>query len=166
MEKLLGHEREGFLWQKLRAPRSYDFKKTENKGYNERMRMPQFSLNEDEIEAVMTFVLGLVAEPPAPQYVASYENNPRQRAIIAGTKQVEQFNCTGCHQLDFERWDVSFKSGELGTAVETEGLRVRTAAFHPVANRRFGAGRQARPVPCPALRPATSHATRQARHDR
>ena len=43
MEKLLGHEREGFLWQKLRAPRSYDFKKTENKGYNERLRMPQFS---------------------------------------------------------------------------------------------------------------------------
>jgi mono/diheme cytochrome c family protein len=120
MEKLLGHEREGFLWQKLRAPRSYDFKKTENKGYNERLRMPQFSLNEDEIEAVMTFVLGLVAEPPAPQYIANYSNNPRERAIIAGTKQVEQFNCTGCHQLDFERWDVAFKSGELGAAVETK----------------------------------------------
>ena len=43
MEKLLGHEREGFLWQKLREPRSYDFKKTENKGYNERLRMPQFT---------------------------------------------------------------------------------------------------------------------------
>ena len=57
---------------KTTAPRSYDFKKTENKGYNERLRMPQFNFNEDEIEAVMTFVLGLVAEPPAPQYVASY----------------------------------------------------------------------------------------------
>src|SRR5262249_21912959 len=43
MDKLLGHEREGFLWQKLHSPRSYDFKKTENKGYNDRLRMPQFN---------------------------------------------------------------------------------------------------------------------------
>ncbi len=50
MEKLLGHEREGFLWQKLRAPRSFDFQKTENKGYNERLRMPQFNFSEDDIE--------------------------------------------------------------------------------------------------------------------
>src|SRR5262249_49941712 len=65
MEKLLGHEREGFLWEKLHQPRSYDFKKTENKGYNDRLRMPQFPFKEDEIDAVMTFVLGLVSEPPA-----------------------------------------------------------------------------------------------------
>ena len=46
-EKLFGHEREGFIWQKLRAPRSYDYKKTENKGYNERLRMPKFNLDDD-----------------------------------------------------------------------------------------------------------------------
>ncbi len=120
VEKLMGHEREGFIWQKLRQPRSYDFKKTENKGYTERLRMPQFNFTEDEIEAVMTFVLGLVAEPPAPQYIASYNNNPREKAIIAGTKMVEQFNCTGCHQLDFPRWDVAYKSGELGNWVKTD----------------------------------------------
>ncbi len=131
MEKLLGHEREGFIWQKLHAPRSYDFKKTENKGYNERLRMPQFPFKEDEIEAIMTFVLGLVAEPPAPQYVASYSNNPRERAIIAGIKQVEQFNCTGCHQLDFERWDVAFKSGEMGVAVEPKDYPFELPHFTP-----------------------------------
>ncbi|HEY2826404.1 MAG TPA: c-type cytochrome, partial [Pirellulales bacterium] len=118
MEKLLGHEREGFVWQKLHQPRSYDFKKTENKGYNERLRMPQFAFKEDEIEAVMTFVLGLVSEPPATQYVASYSENPREQAVIAGTKMVEQFNCTGCHQLDFDHWDLSYKPGELGAAVQ------------------------------------------------
>ena len=31
MEKLVGHQREGFIWQKLREPRSYDFEKTQNK---------------------------------------------------------------------------------------------------------------------------------------
>jgi cbb3-type cytochrome oxidase cytochrome c subunit len=119
MEKLLGHEREGFLWEKLHQPRSYDFKKTENKGYNERLRMPQFPLKEDEVEAIMTFVLGLVSEPPAPQYVASYSENPREQAVIAGTKMVEQFNCTGCHQLDFDHWDVAYKPGDLGSAVQS-----------------------------------------------
>ena len=44
MEKLEHHQREGFIWQKLREPRSYDYKKTENKTYNERLRMPQVQL--------------------------------------------------------------------------------------------------------------------------
>src|SRR5690606_15191114 len=69
MERLLHHSREGFLWQKLRDPRSYDYRKTENKTYNERLRMPKFPLAEGDIEAIMTFVLGLVSEPPAEQYV-------------------------------------------------------------------------------------------------
>ncbi len=154
MEKLMGHEREGFLWQKLREPRSYDFKKTENKGYTERLRMPQFNFTEDEIESVMTFVLGLVAEPPAPQYVASYSNNPREKAIIAGTKMVEQFNCTGCHQLDFQRWDVAYKSGELGNWVKVGRLSVRAAALHAGRDQRFEEGRSPRPDARAALRSA------------
>ena len=154
MEKLLGHEREGFIWQKLREPRSYDFKKTENKGYNERLRMPQFNFTEDEIEAVMTFVLGLVAEPPASQYVASYSNNPREKAIIAGTKMVEQFNCTGCHQLDFQRWDVAYKSGELGNWVKTDDYPFELPHFTQDGDQRFEEGRSPRPDARAALRPA------------
>ncbi|HTQ37525.1 MAG TPA: c-type cytochrome [Pirellulales bacterium] len=131
MEKLLGHEREGFIWQKLHSPRSYDFKKTENKGYNERLRMPQFPFKEDEIEAIMTFVLGLVSEPPAPQYVASYSENPREQAVIGGIKMVEQFNCTGCHQLEFDRWDVAYKAGSLGAAVQTADYPFEMPHFTP-----------------------------------
>ena len=89
MEKLFGHEREGFIWQKLRA-RSYDYKKTENKGYNERLRMPQFNIDPTEREQVITFVLGLVAEPPAQQYV--YKPTPRRkcdRRRLEGHRQVQ-----------------------------------------------------------------------------
>src|SRR6185436_4681280 len=64
-DDLMHHGRAGFLWQKLRSPRSYDFKKVETKAYDERLRMPKFPLAEDEIEAIATFVLGLVAEPPS-----------------------------------------------------------------------------------------------------
>jgi len=112
LEKLLGHEREGFLWQKLRAPRSYDYKKAENKTYNERYRMPQFPFDEEQREAVMTFVLGLVAEPPAPQYV--HNPAPREQARLDGLVVAEQYNCGGCHQLRMDRWDIRYKPDSLG----------------------------------------------------
>jgi hypothetical protein len=111
-QKLLGHEREGFLWQKLRAPRSYDYKKAENKSYNERYRMPQFPFDQEQREAVMTFVLGLVAEPPAPQYV--HEPSPREQARLDGLVVAEQYNCGGCHQLRMDRWDIRYKPESLG----------------------------------------------------
>ncbi|MBL8827022.1 MAG: c-type cytochrome, partial [Planctomycetaceae bacterium] len=75
LEALFGHHREGFIWQKLREPRSYDYKKVENKDYLDRLRMPKFNLTDAQREAIMTFVLGLVAEPPAAKYV--YKGTPR-----------------------------------------------------------------------------------------
>ncbi len=114
LEKLLGHEREGFLWQKLRAPRSYDYKKAENKSYNERYRMPQFPFDETQREAVMTFVLGLVAEPPAPQYV--YKPSPREQSRLDGLVVAEQYNCGGCHSLEMDRWDIRYRPESLGEA--------------------------------------------------
>ena len=106
LHALLNHHREGFLWQKLREPRGYDYKKTENKKYNERLRMPKFNLDQAQIEQVMTFVLGLVAEPPAAEYV--YNPPPRERAIVEGRKVLEKFNCAGCHELQGERWEFEF----------------------------------------------------------
>lgn len=106
MHALLSQHRSGFAWQKLRAPRSFDFKKTENKSYNDRLRMPKFPFDQDEIEAVVTFVLGLVAEPPAKQYV--YNPNPRQKAIVEGRKVLEKFNCAGCHTMEMETWKFEY----------------------------------------------------------
>jgi len=117
IEAMHHHQREGFLWQKLREPRSYDYHKTDAKGYNERLRMPLFNWNKDEqgeltesgrreIESVMTFVLGLVAEPPAPEYV--FDPGERGNAIVEGEKVLARFNCAGCHVLTLDRWDIDF----------------------------------------------------------
>ena len=106
LEKMLAHDRQGFLWQKLRAPRSYDYQKTENKSYNERYRMPQFPFDEKQREAVMTFVLGLVAEPPAEEFL--HRPSPRKQARLDGLAVLEQFNCGGCHVLETERWDIRY----------------------------------------------------------
>ncbi|HWB11032.1 MAG TPA: c-type cytochrome [Pirellulales bacterium] len=106
VEALLHHQREGFIWQKLREPRSYDFKKTENKEYTDRLRMPKFNFEPKQIESVMTFVLGLVAEPPAAKYV--YKAAPRRKAIVEGEQLIVKYNCDGCHTLRMETWEFNY----------------------------------------------------------
>lgn len=97
-DSLLHHGRPGFLWQKVRGPRTYDYMKTETKGYDERLRMPKFPLKEDEIEAIATFVLGLVAEPPAEKYV--YTPDVTEKNRIEGEFLLAKYNCTGCHMVE------------------------------------------------------------------
>ncbi|MEI7698426.1 MAG: hypothetical protein WCK86_01415 [Planctomycetia bacterium] len=100
-DSLQRHGRPGFIWQKLRAPRTYDYEKTETKGYDERLRMPRFPLKEDEIEAIATFVLGLVAEPPAEEYV--YQPDDRAKTRIEGEFLLAKYNCTGCHIVELPK---------------------------------------------------------------
>lgn len=109
-EAIAHHNRQGFIWQKLRQPRTYDYEKVSNKDYNDRLRMPQFPFNAKEREEVITFILGLVAEPPAAKYI--YKPNPRQDAIVKGRRVLEAFNCAGCHTLDMNRWEFAFDPGD------------------------------------------------------
>lgn len=97
-ESLLHHGRPGFLWQKLRQPRSYDYRKTETKGWDERLRMPRFPFEEPQIESIATFVLGLVADPPPSDY--QYQPEGAAYARIEGDRLLRQYNCTGCHMLE------------------------------------------------------------------
>jgi cytochrome c2 len=106
IQSLNSHARDGFLWQKLRYPRSYDYKTTRNKNFNERLRMPRFPFDEKQREEVMTFVLGLVKEPPATKYL--YKPTAEQKAIVDGRKVLERFNCGGCHTLKQEQWEFDY----------------------------------------------------------
>lgn len=107
--ELGGGSRIGFIYQKLKEPRSYDFDKTLNKRFNERLRMPQFPFTSADREAVITFVLGLVAEPPREKYL--YRANPRAKAISDGKIVLEKFNCGGCHILEADKWKLSYTPG-------------------------------------------------------
>jgi cytochrome c2 len=97
-DSLIHHGRPGFFFQKLRQPRSYDYKKVDTKRYNERLVMPMFPLEDDEIEAIATFVLGLVAEPPAARYIYSPDQQAKDRN--AGEILLQKYNCVGCHVID------------------------------------------------------------------
>jgi cytochrome c2 len=101
-ESLTHHGRPGFLWQKLRQPRSYDYKTIETKSaYDDRLRMPKFPLSESEIDAIATFVVGLIAEPPATEYL--YNPSGPAGAKIRGEQLIEQYNCSGCHILEMPK---------------------------------------------------------------
>jgi mono/diheme cytochrome c family protein/nitrate reductase cytochrome c-type subunit len=123
------HHREGFLNQKLLEPRSYDYERMRT--WEDRLRMPQFrfarshkkdgesdeafaarqDLEEAEArEAVMAFILGLVAEPMPLKYL--YQPNPDRLAEVKGRQVLDKFNCAGCHQISPGIYD--FKPGKDG----------------------------------------------------
>ncbi len=114
LDQIDHHTRIGFLQQKLREPRSFDYDRIRK--WDERLRMPQFRFarvdrkpNEGDAEfarraelaeaeareAVMTFVLGLVAEPIPAKYV--YSPKPDRLAEVKGRQVLDKFNCAGCH---------------------------------------------------------------------
>jgi cytochrome c2 len=136
-DALLHHTREGFLHQKVKDPRSYDYNR--KPAWDDRSRMPQFKFaqlkpphppaapekgkeakgkagkkaapvesHEDFLaraeveeaaarEAVMTFVLGLVAEPIPLHYLNN--PNPDRMAVVKGRQVLEKYNCNGCHLI-------------------------------------------------------------------
>jgi hypothetical protein len=154
-DSLQHHGRAGFLWQKLRGPRTYDFRKTETKGYDERLRMPRFPLQEDEIEAIATFVLGLVAEPPVEEYV--YRPDERERMRIDGEFLIAKYNCTGCHMLELPKVTFGVDSDtvqatEFGDADFQAGLDLLLRFRPPVQaltgeTREFRVGDEAKSLP-------------------
>ncbi len=123
-QQLQSHNRIGFLYQKLREPRGYDFEKTREKGYNERLRMPRFPFSTQDREEVMTFILGLVSDAPRDRFI--YQPDRRSAAIQQGERVLEKYNCRGCHLLTPEKWDVAFDASQLD--IENE-----TSSFPPLA---------------------------------
>jgi cbb3-type cytochrome oxidase cytochrome c subunit len=117
-EAVAAKRREGFGWQKLRAPRSFDYQKAETKGFNEQLLMGRFNFTDAEREAILTFVLGLVAEPPAPKYVCQPDR--RRQAIVEGRKALDKYGCALCHTLEMERWQFQFPPEKFETPSPAE----------------------------------------------
>jgi len=123
--------REGFLWQKLRQPRSFDFKKTEHKGYNEQLTMGRFSFAPNEREQVMTFVLGMVADPPGEPYIHSPDR--RSKAIAEGRRVLDRYGCAECHTLRMPRWRFRYDPESWGGPISSETFDFVEPRFAPEA---------------------------------
>lgn len=104
------HSRHAWIVQKLKDPRIFD--KGKLKAYHEKLRMPQFDLKDEEIDALTTFVLSLTQEQIPLEMHKRLDLKDRQAEH--GRFLVAKFNCNGCHELDH-------KSGALREFVEDKG---------------------------------------------
>ncbi|OGX06123.1 MAG: hypothetical protein A2Z88_04330 [Omnitrophica WOR_2 bacterium GWA2_47_8] len=93
-------ERSNHAWftQKLKDPRIFDQGKI--KTADEKLRMPNFDLSAEEIEAVTTAILGFVSDKPGDSKLKP--KTSRNKYIEEGQEVIRQFNCQACHLIDGE----------------------------------------------------------------
>ncbi|MBM4053477.1 MAG: c-type cytochrome [Planctomycetes bacterium] len=95
----IGEARRSWLKAKLQNPRQFDegkYKKQED-----RLKMPDFELSQEQIEALVVLLTGLKEEKLPEKYIAKLSG--RQKAIAEGKKILGKYNCSGCHQFDLDR---------------------------------------------------------------
>ncbi len=88
-----------WLSTKLKDPRIFDtgkYKKPEDM-----LRMPNPSLNDQEVQALVTFIVGLTGEKVPAKFKRNFSE--RDRAIIDGTFLIRRYNCVGCHPFTLEK---------------------------------------------------------------
>lgn len=92
----LPHTRADWFQQKVGQPRSFDREKV--KTFQEKSRMPQFSLSSAEIEAAQTLILGMQKDDMA-DALKVRTAGPRA-TVETGRRIVKDYNCQGCHVLE------------------------------------------------------------------
>ncbi len=90
--------RHDWFFQKLKDPRIFDRGKV--KTYDEKLRMPQFNLTDEDARSVTLALLSLTKDDvPMP----SQKNlSPRETEIARGQRVVRDRNCRGCHIVEGE----------------------------------------------------------------
>jgi cytochrome c2/mono/diheme cytochrome c family protein len=90
------HTVPSWIYNKVRSPRIYDDRRT--KPYNDKLKMPNFRLSEDEAQLITSVVLGLTKERVADSRMAA--RDARMRTAEEGRKLISQNNCRGCHVVN------------------------------------------------------------------
>ncbi len=93
MEGWYSHK--GFFERKLKDPAFFDEGK--EKAHLEQLRMPNFNLTPEEVNALTTFLLGAVETTFPEQY--RYEPEDERSDVQAGWWLIVRHNCIGCHQI-------------------------------------------------------------------
>jgi len=94
-EKVI-HTVPSWVYNKLRNPRVWDDERT--KIYNDKLKMPNFGLTQNEATLISSVVLGLTKERVSANRLAA--TDARSRLMEEGRKLVSQRNCRGCHVVD------------------------------------------------------------------
>ena len=92
----LDHTNYAWFYQKLKEPRYFDYGK--ELAYEDKARMPNFNLTHEEIEAIVTALLGFNEDKIGSDLLA--ETHIPDRQIYDGNKLIINNNCQGCHIID------------------------------------------------------------------
>jgi mono/diheme cytochrome c family protein len=107
----IDHSVPAYISQKLHEPRSFDQDRV--KRWDERLVMPNFEFNSDEVQAVTMLIMGLTNEkvPAEAQRVLT----AREQVAERGKWLVVEKNCVACHKID--GW-----GGEISTVITEQGM--------------------------------------------
>jgi cytochrome c551/c552 len=97
-ETNVGLTRRAWIETKLREPRIFD--KGRYKRSEDRLRMPNFEFNDDDVHALTIFLMSLV-EQKIPQSLI-YKPSEEKKDLFDGFKVVKKFNCIGCHEFSVD----------------------------------------------------------------
>ncbi|SVA74016.1 uncharacterized protein METZ01_LOCUS126870 [marine metagenome] len=91
-------EHKNYIWfyEKLKNPRQFDYGK--ELAYEDKARMPNFYLKNDEIDALVTALLGFNDDKVGENLLS--ESYISDKEIYAGNKIIINKNCQGCHLID------------------------------------------------------------------
>jgi mono/diheme cytochrome c family protein len=96
LQHQIGHNRHEWISAHLKNPRIWDSGLP--KPFKDLNRMPNFYLREDEIDAIVTALLGQVTDPIPMNGMRLLSAN--EKIAEKGKKIVRKFNCEGCHKID------------------------------------------------------------------
>lgn len=124
-QKHVPHTRQGWLAQHLKEPSIWDIGVP--KPFKDLNKMPNFYLNDEEIQSLVGLILGMVSDniPLAGQKKLS----SGEKLYYDGMKVANKYNCYGCHAIDGIGGALSkaYEDQNYGPPYLTkEGMRVQT----------------------------------------
>ena len=87
------HTNHAWFEQKLKNPRIFDLHK--ELAPEDKSRMPNFNFNQEQIEAIVTAILGFT-EDVVDNSIQS-DVSPNKKLINKGLNLIKEYNCQGCH---------------------------------------------------------------------
>ena len=124
-QKQVPHTRVGWLTQHLKSPRIWDIGVP--KPFKDLNKMPNFYLNDEEIELMVGVLLGQVDDKIP--LIGQKRLSAGEKQYYEGMKVANQYGCYGCHNIDGIGGHLSeaFDDQNFGPPyLTTEGHRVQT----------------------------------------
>jgi mono/diheme cytochrome c family protein/peptidoglycan hydrolase CwlO-like protein len=112
----VAHTHQDFINTKLSNPRQFDKDKVQ--AFQDRLKMPNFNLSDEDRDAIITAVLGLTKTYVPDEMTAGIHGNGP--LLEKGRRVISKFNCRGCHLIEDQ-------GGKIRAMYENEGIDLSLA---------------------------------------